>query len=367
MLRGIASRIMISAISLQLAACSTAPLTNKDPYEKLNREIYGFNQTVDRALIRPVAYAYMTYLPDPIQNSVSNFFDNIHEIPTVANDLLQFKIADAMHDTSRFLINSTLGIFGLFDPATSLGLMRNDQDFGRTLYTWGYKDSIFIMLPFLGPSTVRDGLGKGVDFWAFSIWPYIESDWTYALLALSIIDERAKFLRHEKVLDVISIDEYLMIRDAYLQNREFRLTGKKDGIEEEPSEVSKSGVITENGIDDSFFEETESEPEKAGEKANTPAGESKALGEDDIEIYEEPNKTQNEMSKPSEADKPKDDSNKVDVPIIQDELNKGSSDIKQDKTSKEIMNKDGTNQKSADEEENISWKMLHLMLEVTQK
>jgi phospholipid-binding lipoprotein MlaA len=246
------------------------------------------------------------------------------------------------------------------------------------------------MLPFLGPSTVRDGLGKATDFWAFSIWPYIETDWTYPLLALSIIDERAKFLRHEKVLDVISIDEYLMIRDAYLQNREYRLTGKKDGIEEEPSEVSKSGVIIENGIDDSFFEEAESESGKAEEKTATPSGEgSKALPEDDIEIYEEPNKSeeknktqsekQNDNVLQNESKDSKDEANKLSTDPLkdnikqdnkskeEDQVEKKSLNNKQDKVSKEIMDKDVTTTKNADEEQNISWKMLHLMLEVTQK
>src|SRR5262245_26941786 len=109
----------------------------QDPFEGFNREIYGLNRTIDRGLIRPIAYVYWKYLPQPFQTSIGNFFDNLREIPNIANDILQGKFAYATYDASRFLINSTVGIAGFFDPAGSLGLQHRKEDFGQTLYVWG--------------------------------------------------------------------------------------------------------------------------------------------------------------------------------------------------------------------------------------
>ncbi len=308
MLRRILSLLLASAVSIQLVGCSTTQGTKKDPYENLNREIFGFNQTLDKALLRPIAYAYMSYLPQPLQSGVSNFFDNLQEIPTVINDLLQGKVADAVHDTSRFVINSTLGVIGIFDPASSLGLVRHNQDFGQTLYHWGYKNSAFIMLPILGPSTVRDGIGLTTDFLAFSIWPWIESDWVYAFMALDLINTRSKYLRHEKILDVISIDEYLMIRDAYLQHREFRLTGKKDGIEDESASAMGSKVLDskDETIDDSFFEE-EKVDDKHKSKASAPAKEATDL--DKSQPISDKVENGSNLEKKSKSDKISDEGN----------------------------------------------------------
>jgi phospholipid-binding lipoprotein MlaA len=200
--------------------------------EGLNRVTFKLNKTVDTYAVKPVAYVYLKYTPPPLQLGITNFFNNLREITNVANDLLQFKFAYAAHDTSRFLINSTLGIGGLFDPASSLGLEYRREDFGQTLYQWGYHNSSYLVLPFLGPSTFRDAIGVGVDYYALSIWPWLENDWEkYALIGVDYLDIRARLLRKESVLDILAVDEYVFVRDAYFQYRQylFNETAANDG------------------------------------------------------------------------------------------------------------------------------------------
>lgn len=219
--------ILVITISIFIGACSQTNHHPQDPYEGFNRSVFKFNKVVDKAVLKPIAYVYLVYLPEPFQFGISNFFDNLREIPNIANDVLQLNMGFAAHDTSRFLINTTLGLGGIFDPATSLGLAQRKEDFGQTLYRWGYHHSNYLMLPILGPSTVRDTIGLGVDYFALSIWPWIESDWQYALLAVDFIDLRARLLRKEAVLNVLAIDEYTFIRDAYLQRRQYLVTEAK--------------------------------------------------------------------------------------------------------------------------------------------
>jgi len=212
--------------TLTLIGCSKATKHPQDPFENYNRVVFGFNKTADKVILKPVSYIYLKYLPQPLQLGIGNFFDNLREIPNVANDLLQGKFAYATHDTTRFLINTTIGVFGFFDPAASLGLEHRKEDFGQTLYTWGYKNSAYLVLPFLGPSSVRDTIGLGVDYFALSIWPWIDSDWKFILLGIDYVDLRARLLRKEVVLDVLAVDEYVFMRDAYFQHREYLFNEK---------------------------------------------------------------------------------------------------------------------------------------------
>jgi len=200
-----------------------------DPFEGINREVYGLNKTLDKALIKPVAYIYWQYLPTPFQQGIGNFYDNLREIPNVANDFLQGKFGYASHDASRFFINSTLGLGGFFDVAGHLGLPHRKEDFGQTLYVWGWHDSAYIVLPLLGPSTIRDTAGLAVDYYAFSVWTWIHDDeWRYGLLALDLIDLRARLLRHDTVLSTVAVDEYAFMRDAYFQRRLYLVNNELD-------------------------------------------------------------------------------------------------------------------------------------------
>ncbi len=211
-------------------SCCNKATNPLDPFEEVNRATFAFNKTIDTVFAKPLSYVYLKYLPQPFQRGVSNFFDNLREITNVANDLLQFKIGYAAHDTSRFLINSTIGIGGLFDPASSLGLEHRKEDFGLTLYHWGYEKSVYLIIPFLGPSTIRDTIGLGVDYYGLSIWPWLHTDWKkYTLLGLDYLDIRASILRRESVLDVLAVDEYVFMRDAYFQHRVYLAKGAQGG------------------------------------------------------------------------------------------------------------------------------------------
>ena len=192
---------------------------NVDPLEGLNRGIWGFNDTVINSIGRPVVNLYETVVPTPIRNGIVNFFGNLNEIPNAANSLLQGKVTEAANDTARFLINTTFGLVGLFDVAKSVGLHAGEEeDFGQTLAVWGVGEGPYLMLPFLGPSTLRDA---PADFFDSFLDPFSYSD-KLALRAgvkgISVVSEYGSYLDQ---LDVISGDKYLFIRDVYLQNREY--------------------------------------------------------------------------------------------------------------------------------------------------
>lgn len=230
--------LLISFLFLTMTSgCTKSVAHPHDPYEKYNRAMFGFNRTVDNAVTKPISYIYFRYLPDPMQEGVGNFFDNLRDVQNVANDVLQLKFSYAARDASRFFINSTLGVLGLFDVAGSLGLEPRKEDFGQTLYHWGYKNSAYLMLPFLGPSTVRDAAGLAVDYYALSVWPWIEQDVRLPLLLVDLIDLRSRALRNETVLDILAVDEYVFLRDAYFQRRKYLFNQEK----EEASEVDPYG------------------------------------------------------------------------------------------------------------------------------
>jgi phospholipid-binding lipoprotein MlaA len=223
MLRRIKSSLFVSALSslLLLSGCATSD-PNQDPLESLNRDIYSFNHAVDKVIVNPILYVYQGVLPNFVERGVSNFFDNLRDIPTIANDMLQLKPGHAVKDTTRFLLNSTVGLLGVIDVAGAIGVEKHKEDFGQTLYVYGMRNSTYLVLPFFGPSTVRDTIGFAVDYSAFSVWPRIESEssrnW---LLALDYIDQKSRFSRHGKVLEAVGIDEYAFVRNAYLQRRAF--------------------------------------------------------------------------------------------------------------------------------------------------
>lgn len=258
-------RIVISLITLLTisfsSGCAKSVAHPQDPMEKYNRAMFGFNRAFDRAVTKPIAYIYFGFVPNLFQEGIGNFFDNIREIQNVTNDLLQLKFSYASRDASRFLINSTIGIFGLFDVADALGLEHRKEDFGQTLYHWGYKESAYFVIPFLGPSTVRDAGGLLVDWFALSIWPWIETDWRYKLLILDLIDLRARALRNETVLDILAVDEYVFIRDAYFQRRQYLFNQEKEesnGVDpyaHEDLEKGNKQKVTTKQEDDFYFDD----------------------------------------------------------------------------------------------------------------
>lgn len=219
---------------LMLGGCATSPQSDdgvvriphpSDKYEAMNRKIFAFNVTIDRWLLKPVAKAYDWATPTFAKRGVRNFFSNLGEINNIVNDVLQLKGKQAGNDTGRFLTNSTIGVFGLFDIANKIGLEKSDgEDFGQTFAKWGYTNSNYIMLPFLGPTTVRDGIGLPLDSLANPVTYVDPRSAAYGLTAVDLIDTRAQVLQAE---ELASGDLYIFLRDAYLQRREFLLN---DGV-----------------------------------------------------------------------------------------------------------------------------------------
>jgi phospholipid-binding lipoprotein MlaA len=204
------------ALFLLLTGCASAR-NPSDPLEPLNRGIYRFNDTVDKAVFKPVAQAYDAVMPAPFKIMAGNFISNLDDATVTINDLLQFKFTQAASDGSRFVFNSTFGIFGLFDVASRLE--KHHEDFGQSLGYWGLGDGPYLVLPFLGPSSVRDATGLYVDT-TYSVPNRVEDVPTRNQYYLgNFIHRRADLLDQEKVLDVAMIDRYEFMRDTYLLHR----------------------------------------------------------------------------------------------------------------------------------------------------
>jgi phospholipid-binding lipoprotein MlaA len=215
---------------LALFGCATLPPGQKrdprDPWERLNRTTFKVNMAVDHAVLRPVARGYAKITPRPVRTGVSNFMDNLFYPVTMANDLLQLKFKPFAQDTGRFLMNSVVGIGGLFDPATKVGLPKNEEDLGQTFGYWGCKPGPYLMIPFLGPSDVRDGIGKVGDGF-LSPLSYVNNNWIrYGVYGVYVVDLRYRLLPQDKTLDE-AYDPYTLLKNAYLQRREFLVTDGK--------------------------------------------------------------------------------------------------------------------------------------------
>jgi len=191
----------------------------RDPLEPLNRGIYKFNDGVDTMFVKPAAEIYQGVLPSPVRTGVSNVFSNLNDVIVALNNLLQGKITAALSDFSRVLVNTTVGLLGIFDVATLAGLEKHDEDFGQTLGWWGIGDGPYIVLPFLGPSTARDTVGRVGDYKADPV-SYIDPSHDRNIVqALRIVNRRAELLSASRILAVAALDEYEFVRDAYLQRR----------------------------------------------------------------------------------------------------------------------------------------------------
>ena len=215
------ARQFIAAILVILGSVLSgcAHQNTRDPLEPLNRGIYEFNDALDRAILKPVATGYRAVLPQVVRTGVSNFFSNLDDITVIINSFLQLKIPQAASDMGRFLINTTIGVLGLFDVATQLGLEKHNEDFGQTLGYWGVGNGPYLMLPFLGPSSFRDGLGRLVDNKSDVVAQIDHIRTRNQFYGTRVVNNREHLLDSEKVLDTAAIDRYAFIRDAYLQRR----------------------------------------------------------------------------------------------------------------------------------------------------
>lgn len=220
-------RAALTAVLMVIPAASFAEsegVSNSDPLEGMNRVIFSFNDTADRFVLKPIALGYHYVTPDPVENGIGRMFSNIGEIVNVVNDVLQGKFGQAGNDTGRFLVNSTIGLAGFFDVADSFGLEKNEgEDFGQTLGHWGVGNGAYLVLPFLGPSNLRDAPGRVVDSFLNPISDIDHVPTRNQIYGAGVLSARAQLLEAEKL---ISGDKYSFIRDAYMQRREYLV---KDG------------------------------------------------------------------------------------------------------------------------------------------
>lgn len=215
-------RFSLVGLVLLFTGCATTQHSDeRDPFESYNRAMYKFNDTVDRVVLKPVAKGYDAVVPEAISWGISNFFHNLNDITVAVNSLLQGKFSQAADDTGRFLLNSTVGVAGIFDVAGHAGNKKRNEDFGQTLGVWGAEPGPYIVLPFFGPRTVRDSFGLVGDMFTDPVM-YVEGPGARnAIVATRVVDTRAGLLKTERVLAEATDDEYAYVRDAYLQRRQF--------------------------------------------------------------------------------------------------------------------------------------------------
>jgi phospholipid-binding lipoprotein MlaA len=211
-----------AVLALTLGGCASdkdAYRDPKDPLETYNRGMYTFNDGVDKAIVKPLAQGYKAITPEPVDRGVTNFFNNIADINSAVNNLFQFKLSRFGSDVGRVTMNSTVGILGFFDVATNMGLPSYKEDLGQTFGYWGDVDSPYLVLPFLGPSTVRDTVGKVGDALVDPFWSLKERHIYWGFIGLRVIDTRADLLQASKIVETAAVDPYSFVRDAYLQRR----------------------------------------------------------------------------------------------------------------------------------------------------
>jgi phospholipid-binding lipoprotein MlaA len=234
---------MTSVCTLLLVGCATVPASQRnprDPWQRVNRGIYKFNDTWDRAIAVPVARTYVRILPNVVRTGIGNFFNNATYPTVVVNALLQGQLKPFARDTGRFVVNSTIGLAGLFDPASRMGLPYEDRDFGQTFGKWGIPSGPYVELPILGPSDVRDGLGLIPDQYT-EPWVYIQNPyWKYGSWLLSKVRDRADLLPLTDMANK-TFDPYAFERNAYLQSRDFMVKGQQaqNGAEEELKQLQQ--------------------------------------------------------------------------------------------------------------------------------
>ena len=212
--------LFLSLAALLAGCATTGERDPKDPWEGFNRGVFGFNEGLDRAVLKPVATGYQKVVPAFAREGVTNFYANLEDVGTSLNNLLQGKFKEGASDAGRVVVNTLLGVLGLWDVATPMGLDKHYEDFGQTLGVWGVGPGPYLVLPLLGPSTARDGPAKIVDpAW---YWPIaLENDRLYwSLWALDKVNQRSILFRSEKVLDEAALDRYSFIRDAWWQRRQ---------------------------------------------------------------------------------------------------------------------------------------------------
>lgn len=220
--RNLAGVAIASAMLGLLGGCASTGVA-KDPLEGYNRAMFAFNDGIDRAILRPVAQGYVDVVPGTLRTGVSNFYGNIADVFIAANNLLQGKLPEAAGDIGRVAVNTTMGLFGVIDFASDFGLEKHDEDFGQTFGRWGVGDGPYVMLPILGPRTMRDAFAQILDSRTDPVIQLDDVPVRNSLVVMRAISDRSEYLAADKIVQEAALDRYAYIRDAYLQRRRYRV------------------------------------------------------------------------------------------------------------------------------------------------
>ncbi len=211
---------VFTLLTLVSGCATTGAMDSRDPFEGFNRGVFKFNQTMDDALFTPLGKFYQAITPGPVDKGVTNFFSNLGEIAVIANDLLQFKAGQAVSDAARFIFNSTIGLLGVIDVSTTMGLPKHDEDFGQTLAHWGVGSWPYLMVPLFGPTTFRDSTSLIIDKGVLNPVFYVDDTAAKSgLLTLNYIDFKADFLSADRLLEEAALDKYEFVKSAYFEKR----------------------------------------------------------------------------------------------------------------------------------------------------
>lgn len=234
-IRNITRMFLLGLLTILFTGCATTgSADSRDPFEGFNRGMYSFNEAMDNALFDPLGKVYQAITPEFVDEGVTNFFNNLNDIAVVANDLLQFKINQALSDTVRFIFNSTAGILGFFDVSSPIGMPKHDEDFGQTLAVWGVGAGPYVMVPFFGPTTIRDATGFIVDQGLLNPVFYVDdAGFKAGLLTLNYVDFKADLLSAKKLVGEAALDEYDFLKNAYFEKRASQIS---DGVVTDYSE-----------------------------------------------------------------------------------------------------------------------------------
>ena len=263
------------AFAVLLSGCATSKNNPNDPLEGFNRAMFSFNEKVDQVALRPASTVYKTLLPSFVQTGIGNFFGNLGDVWTAVNNLLQGKVEDGMSDVARVMINTFAGIGGLIDVASDANLPKHHEDFGQTLGKWGVGSGPYVVLPILGPSTLRDTVALPVD-WTGDPWIYTTPVRVRNTgIVVRAVDQRASVLDATKLIDEVAIDKYEFMRDAYLQRRLSQVLEDKN----QPDDLNKGGNAKEESasgdwqdVDDSSAKPPEKQPEDKPASVDSAAG-----------------------------------------------------------------------------------------------
>lgn len=237
--------LLVFAFIVTFAGCATAPRDPRDPIEPFNRGVYKFNKTLDEYLMQPIARGYRFITPAFVDRGVTNFFNNIDDISVIINDLLQLKLEQSSLDATRFLINSTIGVAGLFDVASKWELYKHEEDFDQTLGVWGLPTGPYLVLPLFGPSSPRGAVGLAGDAVMNPVTYASDDTIRSGLYALDTIDFRADNLSATQIVEEAAIDEYEFIRNAYFQRRRYLVHDGAPPLDEEFEDLLEEDLLEE--------------------------------------------------------------------------------------------------------------------------